>query len=122
MLEAGATSKTLIEYGGTTAVHTLGHRSIGDRPSVSSDNGPGLRRGASVQFGHGRADHGRYCLAGRGRTDGEEGRAASGAESAAFRRLRPFLAIRSFEFAGACRRTGDCNAATRTGGAVDTAS
>ena len=59
----GAVSITLIEYGGTTAAHTLGHRSIGCRPSVGSGDGCDLRRGASVRFGHGRADRGRYRLA-----------------------------------------------------------
>ena len=53
-----------------------------------------LHRGASVRFGHGRADHGRYCFAGRGPATAEEGRAASGAENAAFRRLRPVFESR----------------------------
>jgi len=41
----------LIKHGGTTAVHRLRHRSIGDRPSVSSGDGPAVCRGASVRFG-----------------------------------------------------------------------
>ena len=115
MLAAGAISKNVIEYGGTTAVHTLRHRSIGNRPPVNSDGGPDLHRGASVRYGHGRTDHGRYCFAGRGR---QEGGADSDTENGAFRLLRPFLEIRAFEFTGTCRRGDGYPAAAKAGRAV----
>src|ERR1700692_640673 len=93
MLAARAASKTLIVSGGTTAVHTLGHRSIGGRPSLGSGDGHDPRRGAPVRFGHGRTDHGRYCFAGGGTASSEAGRAASRAEIADFRRFQPFRKI-----------------------------
>src|SRR6266403_1453753 len=114
MLAAGAIWKNVIEYGGTTAVHTLRHRSIGDRPPVNSDGGPDLHRGASARYGHGLADHGRSCLAGRGK----EGGADSDAQNGALRLLRPFLEI-CFEFTGRCRRARGSHAAAKAGYAVD---
>jgi hypothetical protein len=96
MLVARGGVKTLIKYGGIPSVHTLSHSSIGARPSVTSDSGPGVRRCASVRFGNCRADHGGYCFARGGRAGSEKD--GAGAEISILRYLRPFVEIRACGF------------------------
>ena len=66
---AGASRQHSITQGGTRTGHTHGHRGVGDRASVGSGAGADLRRGASVRFGDGRADRGRYRDAAGGQAE-----------------------------------------------------